>query len=127
MNNLISAVLIYSLAVTYFLLSNKTFYIYTLKYYSLFEHIYGDKNSLIILINHLLFYRKVIRYIRIHLTCSSIIITINFIIELPLTANLIKLSMTLVIIIAAYDILSLKTRLKALEDKLFRVYYNLNE
>lgn len=125
MNNYILAILIYILTILYFFLSNKTIHIYTIKYYSLIENIYDDKDSLIVLINHLTIYRVIIRYIRIHLLFSSVFITINLIIELSLIAKIIKYSMVLVITLTSYDILSLKARLKALEDKLYRTYYNL--
>lgn len=125
MNNFISTIIIYSVTFIYFLLSNKTIYICTLKYYSLSVSIYDNKNSLTMLINHLLIYITIIRYIRIHLLFSSIFITINFIIEITLIVAIIKFSIVLLVFVAAYDILSFKARLKALEDKLYRIYYNL--
>lgn len=127
MNIFISAIIIYSVTFIYFLLSNKTTYVYTLKYYSLFEYIYDDKNSLKILVNHLLTYRTIIRYIRIHLIFSSILITISLIIEMPLITSIIKLSVIFVIIISAYDVLSFKARLKALEDRLYKTYYRIGK
>lgn len=127
MNNFISAIIIYSVTFIYILLSNKTIYIFTLKYYSLSEYIYDDKNSLKILVNYLLTYRTIIRYIRIHLIFSSILITISLIIEMPLITFIIKLSVIVVIIISAHDILSFKTRLKALEDRLYKVYYRIDK
>lgn len=125
MNNFISAIIIYSITFIYFLLSNKTIYICTLKYYSISASIYDDKTSLTTLINHMLIYRTIIRYIRIHLIFSSIFITVNFIVEISLIVAIINLSMLLVLFVATYDILSLKARLKALEDKLYRIYNNL--
>lgn len=125
MNTYISAILIYIFTIIYFLLSNKTMHLYTIKYYSLIENIYDDKKSLIELINHLAIYNVIIRYIRIHLLFSSLFITVNFIIKLSLIAKIIKYSMVLVIILVSYDILSLKARLRTLEDKLYRMYYNL--
>ncbi len=127
MNNFISAIIIYSVTFIYFLLSNKTIYICTLKYYSLSEYIYDDKNTLKILVNFLLTYRTIIRYIRIHLIFSSILITISLIIAIPLITSIIKLSVIVVIIISAHDILSFKTRLKALEDRLYKAYYRIDK
>lgn len=121
-NTYISAILI---TIIYLLLSNKTMHIYTIKYYSLIENIYDDKKSLIELINHLAIYMVIVRYIRIHLLFSSVFITVNFIIKLSLIAKIINCSMVVVIILASYDILSLKARLRALEDKLYRTYHNL--
>jgi hypothetical protein len=127
MNNFISAIIIYSVTFIYFLLSNKTIYICTLKYYSLSEYIYDDKNTLKILVNYLLTYRTIIRYIRIHLIFSSILITISLIIEMPLITSIIKLSVIFVMIISAYDVLSFKARLKALEDRLYKTYYRIDK
>lgn len=127
MNNFISAILIYSMTIIYFLLSNRTIYIYTLKYYSLFKYIKDDNNSLKVLINHLIIYRIITRYIRIHLIFSSILVTANFLIKIPITITFLKLSMLFVIIIVTCDILSLKVRLKSLEDKLYRTFHGLNQ
>lgn len=127
MNNFVTAIIIYSVTFIYFLLSNKTIYICTLKYYSLSEYIYDDKNSLKILVNYLLTYRTIIRYIRIHLIFSSILITISLIIEMPLITSIIKLSVIFVIIISAHDAFSFKARLKALEDRLYRTYYRIDK
>ncbi len=121
----LNVVLIYFLTLIYFFLSNKIMYMYTLKYYDLFEYISDDKNSLIILTKHVLIYRIIIRYIRIHLISSSFLISLNIIIELPLIIKITNFSMLFVIIVVIYDILSLKARLRTLEDKLYRTYYNL--
>lgn len=127
MNNIISAIIIYSVTLIYFLLSNKTIYIFTLKYYSLLEYIYDDKSSLKILVNYLLTYRTIIRYIRIHLIFSSILITISLIIEMSLITSIIKISVIFVIIISAHYVLSFKAQLKALEDRLYKTYYRIDK
>jgi len=127
MSNLSSAILIYSITIIFFLLSNKTIYVYTLKFYGLFEYINDDKNSLKILVNHLLIYKIIIRYIRIHLICCSIFITISFFIKMPLITSVVKLSMIIVMLITICDVLSLKARLKALEDRLYKTYYRAEE
>ncbi len=126
MKNLLLAILIYSITIIYFLLSNKTIYVYTLKYYSLIDNIYDDKDSLKILVNHLIIYKIIVRYLRIHLISSSIIITINFIFKMPFIAAVIKFLMIFASIIALCDFLSFKARLKALEDRLYITYYNLD-
>lgn len=125
MNNFISAILIYSITILYFLLSNRALYIYTLKFYSLFKYINDDKNSIKTLVNNMIIYKKIIRYIRVHVIFSSILITISFYLEMSLIIAVIRLSMIFVGVITVYDVLSLKTRLVALEDKLYKTYFRI--
>ena len=99
MNNFISAILIYGITFLYFLLSNRAQYIYTLNFYSLFKYISNDKNCIKILVNNMIIYKTIIRYIRIHLIFSSILITISYYLEMSLIVVIIKPSVIFVVII----------------------------
>lgn len=125
MNNFISAILIYGITFLYFLLSNRAQYIYTLNFYSLFKYISNDKNCIKILVNNMIIYKTIIRYIRIHLIFSSILITISYYLEMSLIVVIIKPSVIFVVIITILDILSFRSRLAALEDKLYKTYYRI--
>jgi hypothetical protein len=118
-------IIIFLITVTYFFISNKTIYVLTLKYYSLFRYISDDRESLIKLNRYVITYRIIIRYVRIHLVASSILLTFNFIIEMSPIVNIIKISIALVVILIIYDLLSFEVRLKALEDKIYRTYYRI--
>lgn len=126
MNNYIISIIFYSITIIYFLISKKQLHIYTLKYYDLCNYINDNKNTLRILVNHMIIYITIIRYIRIHFIVCSLLITISFFMEIFLVLFVVRFSMIFVAIIAFIDISSLKTRLIRLEDKLYRTYYSLN-
>lgn len=118
-------IIIFLITVTYFFISNKTIYVLTLKYYSLFRYISDDRESLIKLNKYFINYRIIIRYVRIHLVASSILLTFNFIIEISPIVHIIKISIAIVVILIIYDLLSFMARLEALEDKIYRTYYRI--
>lgn len=118
-------IIIFLITVTYFFISNKTIYVLTLKYYSLFRYISDDSESLISLNRYFINYRIIIRYIRIHLVTSSILLTFNFIIEISPIVHIINISIAIVVILIIYDLLSFDARLEALEDKIYKTYYRI--
>jgi hypothetical protein len=118
-------IIIFLITVTYFFISNKTIYVLTLKYYSLFRYISDDRESLIKLNKYFINYRIIIRYVRIHLVASSILLTFNFIIEISPIVHIIKISIAIVVILIIYDLLSFMARLEALEDKIYKTYYRI--
>lgn len=118
-------IIIFLITITYFFISNKTIYVLTLKYYSLFRYISDDRESLIKLNKYFINYRIIIRYVRIHLVASSILLTFNFIIEISPIVHIIKISIAIVVILILYDLLSFMARLEALEDKIYKTYYRI--
>lgn len=123
--NILLKIIIYVITITYFFISNKTIYVLTLKYYSLFRYISDDSESLISLNRYFINYRIIIRYIRIHLVTSSILLTFNFIIEISPIVHIINISIAIVVILIIYDLLSFDARLEALEDKIYKTYYRI--
>lgn len=123
--NILLNIIIYLITITYFFISNKTIYVLTLKYYSLFRFISDDSKSLIRLNRYFISNRIKIRYIRIHLVASSILLTFNFLIEMSLMVNIIIISIAPVVILIIYDFLSFEARLEALEDKIYKTYYRI--
>lgn len=118
-------IIIFLITITYFFISNKTIYVSTLKYYSLFRYISDDSESLISLNRYFINYRIIIRYLRIHLVASSILLTFNFINEISPIVHIIKISIALVVILIICDLLSFEARLEALEDKIYKTYYRI--
>lgn len=123
--NILLNIIIYLITITYFFISNKTIYVLTLKYYSLFRYISDDSESLISLNRYFINYKIIIRYIRIHLVACSILLTFNFITEISLIVHIIIISIALVVILIIYDLLSFMARLEALEDKIYKTYYRI--
>jgi hypothetical protein len=123
--NILLTIIIFLITITYFFISNKTIYVLTLKYYSLFRYISDDSESLISLNRYFINYRIIIRYIRIHLVASSILLTLNFIIEISTIVHIIIISIAIVVILIICDLLSFEARLEALEDKIYKTYYRI--
>lgn len=127
MNKTIIALITYIFAIGYFITSDKSLYIYTLKYYSLLRYITDDKSSIIALNDNFIKYRYIIRYLRIHVIASSIIVTINIFINLQLLMQIIQVSYFGLAVIIIIDKITIKTRLISLEDKIYKIYNCTNK
>jgi|LSQX01.3.fsa_nt_gb hypothetical protein len=125
MNKLLLAILIYLLSAIYYIVSEKILYLCTLKYYSLIRNITDDRRAMTILNDKFIRYRRKVRYLRIHVSISSIIATVHVFIESGLIIDLITITIIAVGIITAIDILTLKARFVSIEDKLYRIHNNI--
>jgi len=126
MSDITFAVLIFIVTVLYFIITNKVMYLYTLKYYSLLKYIFDDRKALIFLNNKVLLYMIIIRYIRIHLVFSSLLVTLNIIVKILLIIKVLKITLVGIIIFAIFDITTIHNRCIILEDKLYKMHYGIN-
>lgn len=127
MNKIILSLSIYLATIIYFIISERLLYLYTLKYYSLLRYISDDRKSLVLLNDYFIKYRLIIRYFRIHVVASSIVASVNILIEIYLLMKVMTITLTAIVIFTIIDFLTINTRLISLEDKIYKTYNNIKE
>lgn len=127
MNKIILSLSIYLVTIIYFIISERLLYLYTLKYYSLLRYISDDRKSLVLLNDYFIKYRLIIRYFRIHVVASSIVASVNILIEIYLLMKVMTIALTAIVIFTIIDFLTINTRLISLEDKIYKTYNNIKE